>query len=254
MTGVGEQVKNATTGKRAPFLIGGLGLVVLYLWWTRGRVQAAADTAAATDTGVLPTGDIARVPAGAASGSTATTSTTETPFPDVPPATNDQWALRAISWLVAHLFTGEFAQAAVQKALAGEALTIPEMSAVGMAIAGIGPPPQGMPPLTGLPPVDKSPAPTPAPTATGLWFTIPAGYVPAGAQGTSQVFDRLAREHGYPAVLTNPTNAKTRTVSNRAAVDAIWYALPNVVPRAKYGNDWTKLRSGDRIWIPAKAA
>lgn len=302
-----DKFKGLATGKRAPLIMGGLVAVVGYLWWTR-RAPAEDTAAGAIDpsTGEWVPGSAA----GTAAGSSGTTSgvdytgvinprvpptipappsTTDPaadpadPAPTAEPLTNDQWVNRAISYLMARLFTAEFAQTALTKAQFGEPLTVAEMAAVGVAFAGLGPPPDGFPPLgaapipipgvpvppppvvvpPGEPPIDPIPLPPipnpgpidPIPLPPVVPPKAPVGRFLALTQkflgmnmGTSLVLDKLARDAGLPGIVAS---SKDRRVVNRTAIDKIWYAPQNAALRAKYGGDWTKINAGDRVWVPA---
>lgn len=287
-----DKVKAFTTGPRAPWIIGGLGLAAVYFWWTRtpaapgdgdatgaagavydensGQWIAAGDTSGGFTTGyggvvnprIPPT-----IPAPEDPDDPATDPA------DTLPLTNDQWINRAISYLMSRLVTAEFAQSALMKAAGGEPMSIAEMAAVSLAMQALGPPPQGfpamnaapLPPPPGIPqqpppPQEEEPAPpTPIEPVPPTEPTEPPAQ-PAGKflaltrnflgvnMGTSLVLDRIARNAGMPAILSD---TKTRKVVNRTAIDRIWYHPNNAALRAKYGGDWTKINAGDKVYVPA---
>lgn len=182
-----DKLKGIATGKRAPLIMGGLVAVAGYLWWTR-RAPAEDTAAGAIDpeTGEWVPGSASGSSGGTAAGTSSGVDYTGVTNPRVPPTipappstadpaadpadpppaaepeTNDQWVNRAISYLMARLFTAEFAQTALVKAQFGEPLSVAEMAAVGVAFAGLGPPPNGFPPLGAAPiPLPGVPLPPP---------------------------------------------------------------------------------------------
>lgn len=91
------------------------------------------------------------------------------------------------------------------------------------------PPPVTTPPPTSTTPVTKGP---------GTTFTIPSNFVPANQNGTSAVMGKIMTQfYGVPY-----TNTSVRT--------KIWYHPSNAVLNAKYATDWSKLRMGDRVYLP----
>jgi hypothetical protein len=283
-----ETLKTQLSGKRAPWIIGGLAAAAGYFWWTRRA--PAIDPAAIDPATGLPwdigsaTGDLGGVPVGGggvvnprvpptipAPLDPATPADPADSADPPPPENNDQWVNRAITYLMARLFTAEFAQTALTKAQFGEPLTVAEMAAVGVAMAGLGPPPDGFPPLgaaplpgvPGLPvptipnpnpgPIDPLPPidpPVPPPAPLGKFLALTGKFIPSYQYGTSLVLDKIARDHGFPAILSNASDPKKRAVTNRTAIDRIWHAPQNAALRAKYGGDWTKLKLNDQVWVP----
>jgi len=80
---------------------------------------------------------------------------------------NVEWEAAGVEYLVARGFTGGFAQTALGKALAGDAMSTAEKAAVSLVLGVLGTPPGGMPPLGSDPP--PGPAPTTPPPAPAVW-------------------------------------------------------------------------------------
>lgn len=64
-----------------------------------------------------------------------------------PPTTNEEWGRRAVEWLTAYGMQAMMAQQAVSKYLSGVKLSAQEFSLIGLALVGVGPLPQALPPV-----------------------------------------------------------------------------------------------------------
>lgn len=87
------------------------------------------------------------------------------------PETNEQWAIKAINWLIANNYPPNVADSAIRKYLAGMKLSATEYAIVGQALVKFGSPPQPLPPGDEVqtPPPTNTPVPTqpkPLPTPT----------------------------------------------------------------------------------------
>lgn len=97
------------------------------------------------------------------------------------------------------------------------------------------PVPAQPPSTTPKPPSGTPPAPTKGP---GTTFTIPSNFVPAGQMGYSHVMRKIMQQfYGLP-------------LENSAARSKIWYHPNNAALVARYAANWTKLRAGDKIYLP----
>lgn len=79
-----------------------------------------------------------------------------------PPQTNQQWKDRAANWLVSQGYDALQVNTALDKYLNAGKLAVKEAALISLALAAVGPPPQGLP----LPLPDETPPPTPTPDPT----------------------------------------------------------------------------------------
>jgi hypothetical protein len=153
--------------------IGGAVLIGLYL---RNRSSASA----ATDPAAAPTALVYTGTGGGDSTSTTATSTT----PDSSTDTNEDWANRAKTYLLAKGYDASAVDAAINSYIAGVTPNAQQNALVSEAISGVGPTPQTLPPTQGDAPVTASQVPswsspvtqtwTP-PTAQGTFYTVKDG-------------------------------------------------------------------------------
>lgn len=142
-----DDVKEAFSGKRGKILIiGGGAAIAAYVWYT--RANGTPEDAPVTEDDLVPeVTDSGRVPqtdpevGNTSSGSVKTR-----------PTTNAEWLSDGTDFLVGRGTSAGTAYNVLNKALGGEQLTVAEQALVSQVIAGIGSPPEGMPPLNSAPP------------------------------------------------------------------------------------------------------
>lgn len=135
-----DDLKTAFSGQRGKILAVGGGVVVVYLWWTRGRTNKTPQGIP----GVDPPDGLHRT-ASAPSGET-----TSGPGPSSRPANNADWQDQAVNILSAppYNYSATAVYNAIAKAYLGQPLTAQEEDYVRLAIrVNGGSPPEGMPPL-----------------------------------------------------------------------------------------------------------
>jgi hypothetical protein len=173
-----------------------------------------------------------------------------TPAPVTPgrPTTNAEWESAAIDYLVARGFSAAFAQTAVVKALTGEPLSTAEIAAVSLALAALGNPPEGMPPIGAAPPppppVTPPPPTKPKPPPVTKPAPKPAPKPPAPAYIAVKV-----------AKWKSPNPPWNSTISGIAAHygyggnwRAVWNDARNAALRAKRGAP-ERIRPGDTVYV-----
>jgi len=100
--------------------------------------------------------------------------------------TNLGWSRKAIAWLIAAGVDPIVADSAIRKAMDGYPMTAQERAAYGLAIGGLGAPPEFVPPVNEIsPPPPTAPAPTPGPPPT----TVSPTPVSVQMAGSSLVSD-----------------------------------------------------------------
>lgn len=147
-----EEIRQQVT-KRPWLLLIPVGLAA-YFWFIRPNIQGGQDTEGEEeglelDGGPFPGDD--RIPGPIGDDDDDDDSSSPSTID-----TNLEWERQAIDFLTARGFAASFAQAAVTKALTGQPLTVGEMAAVSLAMAALGNPPDGMPPLSEAPPPPSS--------------------------------------------------------------------------------------------------
>jgi len=137
-------VREAFQGKRGKILlVGGALAVAGYVWWSRSNGTTTTDPTDGTDSTTPETGG-GRGQSDPTVGNTTTNDKTR--------ATNNaEWLADATDYLKGRGVAAGAAYSALTKALAGQKLTTAEAAWVSQAIAGVGVPPEGMPPLTSSP-------------------------------------------------------------------------------------------------------
>ena len=174
---LGKQIGPLPLGAWVAVVGGGLGLA-FYAYKTQNTTPTIVD-----DTSGQPgVGD------GSVSSWVPTSPPTTAPGGDLQGAatTNEQWAVRAINWLIAQGYDATLSDSAIRKYIAGNdpAPSIMERTLQGLALAHFGSPPQPLPPpLTEPDPIphpipDPKPEPKPDPTppppppANVRWFVV----------------------------------------------------------------------------------
>jgi hypothetical protein len=154
-------VKEAFSGKRGKvLLIGGAAAIVGYVWWTRrnGGVdvpEEPADVVADGPSGRTPQTDPEVGNTNTGDGGT----TGRKKYTN-----NGEWLADATDFLVGRAVPAGSAYDALNKALSGGSLTTQQISWVSQAIAALGAPPEGMPPLNASAPPSTPSRPKPTPT------------------------------------------------------------------------------------------
>jgi hypothetical protein len=77
--------------------------------------------------------------------------------------TNEQWANKAISWLIANGYPPIQSDSAVRKYITGTRMGVQETTLIGIVLVALGPPPQPLPPVENEPNPDPEPEPEPDP-------------------------------------------------------------------------------------------
>jgi hypothetical protein len=137
---VADDVKTAFQGNRGKVLVLVGAGIAGYLWWTRSRTPS-------TPQEITPAPDGLHTSATTPSGSTGDTAGSTTSHGR--PTTNAEWLDRAVNILGAppYNYSETAVYNAIQKALLGEPITAQEENWVRAAMAALGSPPEGMPPL-----------------------------------------------------------------------------------------------------------
>jgi hypothetical protein len=94
------------------------------------------------------------------------------------PTTNEQWAQKAIGWLIAQGYPPNVSDSAVRKYITAAKLSVQEYTLIGLVLIAIGPPPQTLPPgedpdPTPTPDPDPDPTPTPTPVNIPYFEAVP---------------------------------------------------------------------------------
>lgn len=167
----------------------------------------------------------------------------EIPEPDTGPLDNEAWAFLAVTFLIGKGYNPIESGIAVRKYLDGESVSSRELTMITVVSRkppdGIGPPPNI--PVGGgviVPPTQPPPS-TPPPKPKGKWLLIPAHFGRRDAKGNHYgVLDQVMKTNGYRLGVVD--------IPGRTS---IWWHANNNALRAKYRNDWSKLRTGETIWI-----
>lgn len=94
---------------------------------------------------------------------------------DAPPKTNEEWARKAVTYLIAQGYDASLADTAIRKYLESTPLSLSERALVTLALAKLGPPPILLPVPPDLPTVPTTPpVVTPPPTSTPPPVTVPS--------------------------------------------------------------------------------
>lgn len=80
-----------------------------------------------------------------------------------PITTNEQWAQRAIQWLIANGYPPVQSDSAVRKYVTGTKMSVQETTLIGIVLVAIGPVPQTLPPVQEDPDPEPEPEPDPQP-------------------------------------------------------------------------------------------
>lgn len=117
---------------------------------------------------------------------------------DVVPTTNEEWAVKAINYLIAHNYPPAMADSAIRKYIAGasDQLSTAEWALVTIALGALKSPPSPLPP-SGTPPTGT---PTTPATTTGYKFV--------------QELHRITRAEGGRALVTRFSDGTVTTGSN----------------------------------------
>lgn len=127
------------------------------------RRQNNAAPVVATDTSGIP-----GVGTGAVGGWTPTAPVIQTPTPATPIATNEEWGVAAINFLIAFGTDAAVADMAIRKYLAGSSLNLQETALLKLALVKLGSPPVPLPPGGALPkPPTTGGGGTPGPSKPG---------------------------------------------------------------------------------------
>lgn len=202
-------VKEAFKGNRGKVLIIGGVALTGYLYWTRVRTAAPADSGGAAQDTIGADG---RIPP---TGGPTVGNDTQTTGPSRPQS-NDEWLANATDYLTGQRkVPATDAYNALYKALQGSPLSSQEGVWVGWAISypSLGTPPEGMPALNiskpVTPPQQSPPKPTnPPPSGSTVTYTVKSGDTLSGIarrygvsestlyQRNAAVIEAAARAHG----------------------------------------------------------
>lgn len=164
---LGKQIGPLPLGAWLAVVAGGLGIA----WYT-------------TRTGNNPTPveDVSGTPGVGVGAPAPWTPITGTPQEEQPaPTTNEQWAQKAITWLIAQGYPPVQSDSAVRKYITGARLSVQESTLIGLVLIAIGPPPQTLPPAEENPSPEPEPDPEPAPQPKplppfGTTVSVPIDY------------------------------------------------------------------------------
>jgi hypothetical protein len=197
---VADDVKNAFKGNRGKVLVViGVGIAG-YLWWTRSRTPS-------TPTDVVPAADGLHTSASAPSGSTGDTSSTGSSSSNGRPTSNAEWLSRAVEILGAppYNYSQTAVYDAIQKAFLGEPITAQEENWVRAAMAALGSPPEGMPPLNISAPGGNPQGGNPPPPSPGVPGSV-TGLHPTGVgpDFISVAWSPVSGATGYHLIESSP--------------------------------------------------
>jgi hypothetical protein len=160
--------------------------------------------------------------------------------PEEAPDTNEAWAARAITWLIAQRHDPITSNSAVMKFLSSSTLTQQEQALISLVLAHQGPPP------TPVPPPETTPPPTTGTPGTRKPVQ-PAGNVTATAGPRRVTFRWTYDQHASPigGFLVTVTDLKRKRVVRRGMIPAKSRSYVYEAPRT-----WTrKTRSKVQIYI-----
>lgn len=178
---LGKQVGPLPLG--AWIVVIGTGVGIAY-WNYKNNPPAPTEDVEDTS-GVPGVGD------GSVGGWTPTQPPAETVPPQTDPTTNEEWARRAINYLIAQNYDATLSDSAIRKYIAGIAPSITERALIGIALTRFGSPPQPLPPTEepgpapiipkppgSSPPVKPPPAPPKPPPVSKphvRYYTVVSG-------------------------------------------------------------------------------
>lgn len=196
----GKQLGPLPLGAWLAVVAGGLGIA----WYT---TRTGRDP--------IPVEDIGGTPGVGVGAPAPWTPITGTPDGgQAPITTNDQWANKAISWLIANGYPPVQSDSAVRKYITGTRMSVQETTLIGIVLVAIGPPPSPLPPVEedppsepppnnpppNNPPPNNPPPPPPTPSLPPVGFTVsvPIEY------NLYQWVEDLHRQ--YPGLLSGDTS------------------------------------------------
>lgn len=142
---LGKQVGPLPLGAWLAVVAGGLGIA----WYTTRTGNRGPELVE----------DVGGVPGVGVGAPAPWTPITGTPAPTPEPiTTNEQWAVKAITWLLAQGYPPLQSDSAVRKYITGTKLSVQESTLIGVVLVALGPPPQPLPPVE-----DPEPEPDPGP-------------------------------------------------------------------------------------------
>jgi len=224
-----KQVGPMPMGAWLALVAGGLGVA----WYTQ-RNKAAGTPTVARDL----TGDPA---VGTGPGWTAISVPSSDPGMVAKPATNEEWSVVAINYLIAHGYDPNVSDSAVRKYLQATQLSTQEYALIHIVLAALGSLPQPLP--------DPPPAPVPTPIPD----PVPP---PTNNPVPSQVISMSGR---YVWVQrTKPDNTLWGIAQHYYGNGALWPTiwshnyLGQTRPDGTHGEIWNPnlLYPGEKLWVP----
>ncbi len=242
MSDVADSVREAFSGKRGKILLIGGGLAVVgYVWWY--RTTGAGDPPPEEEEGTGEyggtSGGSGRVPQSQPEVGNDNQGSTTPPRP----TTNIGWLTAATEYLIGRGVSPAGAYTALSKALGGEALSTVEMAWVSQAIAGIGTPPEGMPPLQAAPAKPPTQTPTtPKPTTPTTPKPKPKPTAPAAKYTAVRVVKYTSKNPPWNSTLSGIAKRYGKSWTS------VWNDSRNASLRARRKSP-SKIRPGDVVYV-----
>lgn len=199
---LGKQVGPLPLGAWIVVVGGGLGIA----YWTKRNQSADTSQEPVVDTSGVPgVGD------GSVGGWIPTQPSTGTNT-DTAIATNEDWAYKAKQYLIGKGYPAITASSAIDKYIAGLKPSVQEYTLVGIALAAIGPLPQGLPDVVEPDPVPTTPDATQVNKVSGL--TVTTGPTSLTAKWTSDKTSNM-----YRVTISGGGSKRTRLVPFATSVN-----------------------------------
>jgi hypothetical protein len=154
---------------------------------------------------------------------------------DPVPTTNEEWAVKAINYLIAHNYNPAQADSAIRKYIAGSSdqLSVSEWALVTIALGALKSPPSP------LPPSSTPPTTTPPPVAT-----------PAAGHKYVRELHRIARKESGRSIVTRFSTASVATPNNvETALKKTVADVGNLRYRAYYGRNGGTFPAGAAVYV-----
>lgn len=147
---LGKQIGPLPLGAWLAVVGTGLGIAL----YTRNSDSGSEAPVIVEDTSGIP-----GVGTGEVGGWTPTSPVVQTPSPETPIATNEEWGVAVINFLIAFGTDAVVADSAIRKYLAGSAMNLQESALLRLALVKLGSPPVPLPPgpVNPKPPIHRDP-------------------------------------------------------------------------------------------------